>query len=174
MIFNSDPSEIKSLDSTQLVNLLRMLLFSESRLLGIPLRAVDIPLQITVPDGGEDGRIQWQSEVKETGFLPSKVCIFQVKVRGKFGKPEIRRELLKTDKGPKTLNDAIMEVVDFDAHYIIFCSLPFVSSKIKLLKNSVCDLIREFGREVSVEKIHIYDANKISGGVTRILLWHFG
>jgi hypothetical protein len=53
MIFDADPDHIASLDSTSLVKLLKRLALAESRHIGIPLRGVSIPLQITIADGGE-------------------------------------------------------------------------------------------------------------------------
>ena len=61
MLFEADPDYISSLDSISLVRLMKRLLLAESRLSGIPLRGAAVPLQITVADGGEDGRIEWGS-----------------------------------------------------------------------------------------------------------------
>ena len=59
MIFEADPKQIEELDSKELVRLMHLLLLAECRLAHIYLRAAHVPLQITVSDGGEDGRVEW-------------------------------------------------------------------------------------------------------------------
>ena len=59
MLFDADPDQIAALDSTSLVKLLRRLVLSESRQLGIRLRGASVPLQITIADDGEEGRVEW-------------------------------------------------------------------------------------------------------------------
>ena len=63
MVFDAEPNYIATLDSLQLVKLMKRLLLAEARLTSIPLRAASVPLQITVPDGGEDGSISWTGGV---------------------------------------------------------------------------------------------------------------
>lgn len=59
VIFEADPDQIDALDSKQLVHLMKLLLLAECRVAQIPLRAAHVPLQITISDGGEDGRVEW-------------------------------------------------------------------------------------------------------------------
>lgn len=56
-MFTVQPDEIKDFTGDQLVALLRRLLYAEARKAGVPLRGVEVPLQITVADGGQDGSI---------------------------------------------------------------------------------------------------------------------
>ena len=72
MIFDVSPSQIGELDSNQLVELLKKLLHAEAQRFGISRRGVSVPLQITVPDGGEDARILWSDSLERTDYLPSK------------------------------------------------------------------------------------------------------
>ena len=71
MFFEADASQIKQLDSLQLVQLMKRLLLAECRLVDIPLRAATIPLQITVADGGEDGRVDWNGGVVSQSVVGS-------------------------------------------------------------------------------------------------------
>ena len=66
--FKVTPDQIGRLDSPNLVELLRRLLSAEAREAGIPLAGVNVPLQITVPDGGEDGRILWDGGFDHTNI----------------------------------------------------------------------------------------------------------
>jgi len=79
MIFDVNPSQIENLDSKELVILLKKLLHAEAQRAGINLHGISVPLQITVPDGGEDARISWQGGFEHTDYLPSRFCIFQSK-----------------------------------------------------------------------------------------------
>jgi hypothetical protein len=72
VIFEADPEQIEALDSTQLVQLMHLLLLAECRLAQIPLRAAHVPLQITVSDGGEDGRVEWTGGTESTPYYASK------------------------------------------------------------------------------------------------------
>jgi len=53
---------------------MRLALHAECRMAGIPLRASGVPLQITVPDGGEDGRVEWKGAASSTDYFPRRFC----------------------------------------------------------------------------------------------------
>ena len=101
MFFEADANQIKQLDGLQLVQLMKhFLLLAECRLLDIPLRAATVPLQVTVADGGEDGRVDWSGGVDSTGFFPARLCIFQSKAQN-LTETSISGEVLKKSKrGP--------------------------------------------------------------------------
>jgi hypothetical protein len=137
------------------------LLIAECRLFEIPLRAASVPLQITVPDGGEDGRIEWQGGTEMTQYLPSRFCIFQSKAQNlteSFVKTEVlkkqsrykkRQNGKKNRKGKKELNDAMAEVLSRGGAYVIFCSRAFVKKKIQKLREAIEASIREAGNDPS-------------------------
>src|ERR1700730_7551912 len=81
MIFEVDADQISRLDSVALVQLMKRLLLAECQLVDIPLRGAAVPLQITVPDGGEDGRVEWTGGADSTNYLPSRFSVFQSKAR---------------------------------------------------------------------------------------------
>ncbi len=60
-MFTVHPDDLKGLDGLQLVELLRVLLHAEARKSEIPMRNVDVPLQISVADGGQDATVRWQN-----------------------------------------------------------------------------------------------------------------
>ena len=76
-VFQVTPDDVSRLDSLQLVQLVRHLLLAEAQKTGLPLRSVIVPLQITVPDGGEDCRVEWEGGVPSTNFLPLRFDILQ-------------------------------------------------------------------------------------------------
>ena len=69
MVFEVSPDFIKTLDSVMLVRLMKRLMLAECRLTDIPLRAASVPLQVTVPDGGEDGRVEWTGVTLPPSFI---------------------------------------------------------------------------------------------------------
>ena len=78
-MFDIDPSQIEALGSLQLVQLLKRLLHAEAQAAGVALGNINVPLQITIADGGEDGRIGWKDGVDFTDYLPGRNNFFQCK-----------------------------------------------------------------------------------------------
>ena len=99
MIFEADPKQLEELDSKELVQLMHLLLLAECRHAQIPIRAAHVPLQITVSDGGEDGRVEWTDGAESTPYFPSRFCIFQSKAQN-LTEASVDKEILK--KKPKT------------------------------------------------------------------------
>ena len=103
MLFDADPDQIAALDSTSLVKLLRRLALSESRQLGIPLRGASVPLQITIADDGEDGRVEWDGGVSSSAYLPARYTAFQSKAQN-LSESHVKAEVFKNPKkGPPKL-----------------------------------------------------------------------
>lgn len=80
-MFTVHPDEIKDFTGDQLVALLRRLLYAEARKGGVPLRGVEVPMQITVADGGQDGSISWEGGHASTDYLPGRDIVFQCKAK---------------------------------------------------------------------------------------------
>ena len=176
MIFEVDPDSIAALDSLQLVKLMKRLLLAEARLAGIPLRGASVPLQITVPDGGEDGRISWTGGADSTPYVPARFTILQSKAQD-LTKARVKKEVLaKPRKGkPPALNDAVAEVLANSGAYIIFCRQPMTGAKRKALQKAIRDSIKAVGaKPMAAVAIEVYDANLIADWVNRhpaVALW---
>lgn len=175
MIFESDPSQISRLDSLQLVQLMKRLLFAECRLVGIPLRAATVPLQITVADGGEDGRVEWTGGVDKTDYFPTRFCVFQSKAQN-LTESKIRNEILKNQRaGPAKLNAAVSDVLSKKGAYVVFCSHAFTRPKIDKLRKAIESTIQTgCGDPSRASAIEIYDANRIADWVNThpsVALW---
>lgn len=179
MIFSVSPSQIKELNSEQLVELLKKLLYAEAQRSGISLRGVSVPLQITVADGGEDARISWTNGLEQTNYLPSRFCIFQAKATdpGTAGwKQEVWTKSSKKSVTQKKLNEAVAEAIAENASYIGFTSAVLIgSSKYKKRIEAIKEGIREAGADPEqLKTIKIYDANKIADWVSlypAIAIW---
>lgn len=75
MIFEVDANQIERLDANQVVELLRRLVHAELLTYGIPLRSGSVPAQITIADGGEDGRVEWSgAQTKQIGYQAATQC----------------------------------------------------------------------------------------------------
>jgi hypothetical protein len=84
----------------------------ECRLTDIPLRRIR-PLQVTVPDGGEHGRVEWTGGVDSTAYFPHRLTLVQSKAQDLAQDlTAIHGEILKKARGGKTAtNDAVLQVL---------------------------------------------------------------
>ncbi|ALB40409.1 MULTISPECIES: hypothetical protein [Nostocales] len=178
MIFNISPSQIESLDSKELVELLKKLLHAEAQSSGICLRGVSVPLQITVPDGGEDARISWTGGCEKTNYLTSRFCIFQSKATklGKTGwKKEVWTKPSQKKDAKRELNNALKTTINENGSYIGFTSEIFIGTKKDDLITAIKEGIQEAGADpAQLKTIDVYDANKIKDWVSQypaIAVW---
>jgi hypothetical protein len=182
MIFEVDAEQISRLDSVSLVQLMKRLLLAECRLVDIPLRSATVPLQITVPDGGEDGRVEWTEGADSTDYLPSRFSVFQAKAQN-LTESTVRTEVIakshkaksKRGKARPKLNNAVLEALSRRGSYVMFCAQPFTGQKIEKLRKAIRGTITQSGEKSSrLTKIDIYDANKIADWVNThpaVALW---
>lgn len=176
MIFEVTPDQISQLVATRLVELMKRLLLAECGLAKIPLRASSVPLQITVPDGGEDGRVEWTGGANSTNYFPRRFCVFQSKAQA-LTKARVISEILKTKKRGQqklVLNDAVLETISKKGAYVLFSSRPLTGQKKKALCSDAKAAIRKGGGNSAEIQIEIYDANRIADWVNAhpaVALW---
>ncbi|MER9697013.1 hypothetical protein [Mesorhizobium sp. M0146] len=164
MIFEATPEFIKTLDGTKLVEFMRRLLLAECRLTGLPLRAASVPLQVTVADGGEDGRVEWAGGPASTAYFPDRFTLFQAKATN-LTTTKLRNEILKRKKkgDPVVLSEAISDVLAQSGAYIVFCSHPFVEATKKKFVAAMWAAIKDGGGDpAKAAAIEFFDANKIA------------
>jgi hypothetical protein len=174
MIFEADAEQITRLSSQKLVQLMKRLLLAECQLINIPLRAAIVPLQVTVSDGGEDGRVEWKGGADVTDYFPSRFCVFQSKAQN-LTPAKIAAEVLKMPKRGRKLNDALTDVLVRKGAYVVFCSHRFPGQKIQKLQKAILAAIRAARKRLSRNTfIEIYDANRIGDWVNThppVALW---
>lgn len=178
MIFSASSSQIEKFNSEQLVELLKKLLHSEAQRSGISLRGVSVPLQITVPDGGEDARISWVGGFEQTDYLPSRFCIFQAKATDPqpagWKKEVWTKNSQKKGVTPK-LNEAVAKAIAENGSYIGFTSALLIGTKYDNRIEGIKQGIRATGANPDqLKAIEIYDANKIADWVSQypaIAIW---
>ncbi|WP_306151662.1 hypothetical protein [Roseovarius sp. MMSF_3281] len=172
------PEQIQRLDEHLLVELLRRLSKAEMLKNEIPLRDVNVPTQIHIPDGGEDGRVSWSGGLNETDYLPSRHTIFQCK-KSDPGPTGCKKETWKKGTGttdhPAELNEALDEALAASGSYIIVTGSAVVGTKVTDRISKIEEGIRDAGKNPDLlSSIRIYDANKLSDWTSThpaIALW---
>lgn len=162
VIFDATPDQIAQLSSLQLVQLLKRLLLAECRLVELPLRATFVPMQITIADGGEDGRVEWTGGPVTTDYFASRFCVFQAKAQN-MTETTVRAEVVARGGGTKVLNPALTEVLQKRGSYVLFCNHAFTGQKIKQLRKAIEKTIRECKKRLPRDcTIEVLDSNRIA------------
>ena len=159
--FEVTPNEISQLNQTQLPELLKILLYSEAKLFKIPASCIHVPLQETIPDGGEDARIRWDTtQPEKTDWIPNRFTIFQSKAMD-MAINQCKREFFQ--KKTSKLKPSIEDVLDANGAYILFFNRPCVPKSQKPRIAKMREAIDEAGKFYAKSAdIQIYDSNKIA------------
>lgn len=118
-VFDIDPREIAQLNAVQFVALLRKLIYDEAASNEVLARGVRVSTAITVPDGGEDGRVKWEGLPTSTNYFPAHDCLFQFKTSN-MNATACGREVLVTDGS--SAKAKVKEIVKPDGAYVLVCS----------------------------------------------------
>lgn len=166
-MFTVHPDEIKDFTGDELVELLRRLLYAEARKAGVPLRGVDVPLQITVADGGQDATISWIGGEASTDYFPGRDIVFQCKAKD-TGNVQWEHEVWtkatqKKDVAVKILNDATRDVLARGGSYIGVTAKALVGNKpgdrIKAIKRGIT---AGGGDSTKLTTVDVYEGNTLA------------
>lgn len=165
-MFTVSPDDIRHFTGEQLVALLRVLVYAEARKAGVPLRNVDVPLQITIADGGRDAIVQWQDGEESTDYFPGRDVVFQCKASD-HGDAQWEKEVWTKKSQPKTvakkiLNEAIDGVLARGAIYVGVTATPLVGTKADDRVAAIKKGIVTAGGDPSKIGVHVYDGNKLA------------
>jgi len=162
---------LSDLGPEQLVELLNRLLHAEARRNGIARAGVHVPVKITVPDEGEDGRIQWEKGPDRTDYLPTRICLFQCKATD-MPPSKCRKEIRASDG---SLKRAVRDVLSSGGTYIMFCNRAYngrqISQRIEAISQVVAEANGGSNRPTNVD---FYDGNKVRdwvNGHPAVALW---
>lgn len=165
-LFKVEYKDINDLNAIQLTKLLKLLLHCEARSAGILARAVDVALNITVADGGEDGRIQWNDGPTSTDYLPNRLVLFQNKATY-MGPADCANEIVNRDGSMKSM---VEDVLDNGGAYIIFTTQELnteqKTERINRMREKLTELGKTYADTVTID---IYDAVKIEGWVNKYI-----
>ena len=119
--FKIESKNITLLSDIQLTLLLGELLHAEAYKFGISQRAAEVALNIRVGDGGEDGRIFWNTGLESTDYLPNRLTMFQNKAT-EMGPTAYANEIMtkKTKKCLSVVKPKVDEVLTQGGAYIFF------------------------------------------------------
>jgi len=155
---------IESLNSIQLSRLLHSLLSIELETNKIKTQAF-VPFNINTGDGGEDGRVKWESGPEKTKWLDSRFCLFQNKATD-MSPGDCYSEILRIESDTeKVLKDRIKELVETGGSYILFNNRSLNSQLIDARKLKLQKAIHDAGYSLENINIVIYDANLIKDWV---------
>ena len=121
-LFEITHKDINHLTDDQLTDLLRRLLHLEAARFGIAASGVRVSLHIDVPDGGEDGRIQWSEGPVRTDYVPNRLTMFQCKAKA-MRPADCGKELRLPHS--KQLKPQVEKVLDAGGSYILLIILGF-------------------------------------------------
>jgi hypothetical protein len=154
LAFRVTADELKTLSSMQAVDALRDLVYAESKLLGIPITGVNVPIAITVRDGGVDAEVTCPIEpTGHNGVLRAGYTCYQVKT-GDFSasrKTDIKTILLRPSSKRKAkptendLNDRVKECVDRKGTLVL---VLFGSDAVDRTPDATVKAFREFLAEI--------------------------
>ena len=124
-------------------------------------------MNITVADGGEDGRIKWEGGPDNTDFLPTRFCQFQNKAT-EMGPADCANEIVASDGSMKRM---VEDALDNGAAYILFTNQELntdqkIPNRVKKIKEKLTELGKAYAETVTIE---IYDAAKIEGWVNKYI-----
>lgn len=166
-VFKVESKDITNLDALQLTRLLKLLLHLEARSFGIAARAVDVALNITVADGGEDGRIEWSDGLENTDYLPGRLVQFQCKATD-MGPADCANEIENKKSG--TLKHMIDDVLTKGGAYVLFTTQELNESQKEERIKSIREKLEQLGKPYANSAVlNIYDATKIEGWVNKYL-----
>lgn len=166
VMFTIHPDKIKDFTGEQLVELLRRLLFAEARKAGVPLRGIEVPLQITVADGGQDAIVSWTGGKSSTDYFPGRDIVFQCKAKD-HGDAQWAREVwtkqTQRKKSGKVLNDAVKGVLNRGGIYIGITATPLVGTKPSDRVKAIQKGIETAGGDpTKLSGVHVYEGNKLA------------
>lgn len=115
-----------------------------------------VNLKITIPDGGEDGRVQWTGGPDFTKRLPTRLVLFQVK---KSTTPvKLAEEVI--DEKTKQIKPRIKEVLSAGGSYLVFCGQSVEKKGIDARIDAIHKSLQKHGMEIDKSRISFVDANQ--------------
>lgn len=161
--FEVSSDDIQVLAPSDFADLLRSLLSTEASTHGLPLDRIHVASNITAPDGGEDGYIEWEGGPDRTDFLPRRMNQFQLKC-GNIPPNAAGREVL-TGKGQ--IKPMVRDVLRAGGCYIMLSNHRFTRKDIKVREERISKSLRDAGLTVNEGQVVFRDAGQVATWVNR-------
>lgn len=150
--------DISKCSPQQAIELIRYLLKSECSNYGILQNSIQISDNISAPDGGQDGLVEWREKPPHTDYFPARYNCFQVKTKA-ISPSECRKEIL--DKNNR-LNPAIKNVLQNKGAYILCSTQEVAGININKRESAIKEAIQEKGGSPDQIAVKFYDAGRIA------------
>ena len=155
--------QIAALDERAFPLLLEKLLHAEAQAHDLPRDGIHVSTNITAPDGGEDGRIEWRGGPARTAFLPSHCCQFQLKT-GNIYPGQAERELLAAGGGIKDMTRTVLEN---GGCYIMLCGQVYTKKAVEQRKKEILRVLGVAGVSTAEHQVAFWDAGRIAAWASR-------
>ncbi len=168
--FEVTGEHVKVLNERMFPLLLRRLLSAEALANDLPADGIHVAGNITAPDGGEDGRIEWTGGPDRTAFLPSRLVQFQLKA-GKISPVAVGRDILTREDKVK---DMVRSVLEAGGHYVMLSTQPYTQKGIEARETRFRADLRSVGMTIDDAQVHFRDADQIAEWVNRypsVAIW---
>ena len=161
--FEVTGEHVTVMEAPTFANLLQRLLTAESTANALPKRRIHVASNLNAPDGGEDGRIEWEGGPEETPFLPCRRIVFQLKSRTisvrKAAEEVMRGSRNDVSRSPK---EQVESVLRDGGCYVVLCSRHYVHKEIQRREQSILHALRESGLSVRDSQVEFRDADEIA------------
>ena len=161
--FEVSSDHIQALPPIGFTQLLRRLLSAEASTNGLPLDRIHVASNITAPDGGEDGYIEWEGGPDRTDFLPCRMNQFQLKC-GKIPPNAAGPEVL-TGKGQ--VKPMVRDVLGAGGYYIMLSNCPFTRNATKVREEHILKSLCDAGLTVNEGQVLFRDADWVATWANR-------
>ena len=168
--FEVTSEHVSALEAREFSVLVGKLLSAEAQESDIPPEGIHIPYEPSAPDGGEDARIEWRDGPPRTGFLPSRLCQFQLKT-GKISPKQAGEEVLDSKEQLKPM---IRQALKEGGSYIMLCSRDYPKKAIRDRESSILENIRKHLPEIEETRVQFRDSGQIAAWVAGrppVALW---
>ena len=136
---------------------LRRLLHAEARAHDLPTDGIHVASVINAPDGGEDGRIEWQKGPERTPSLPCRITQFQLK-SGDVAPKKAGGDVLRHGQ----VKQMVRRVLEAGGHYRMLCAKGYTKEAIERRESSIRRTIRDAGVSIAEGQVTFWDADQIA------------
>lgn len=159
--FKVSGEHVAVLSERKLVLLTRKLINAAALTEGIGMDRIHVASNITEPDGGEDGRIEWSGGPERTRFLPSRLCQFQMKAT-EIDPAEAAEDVIDSTGAVKSM---VHSVLSQGGTYIMLCGRAYTSKKIDSRVKAVLKRLATAGLQTAPKQVQFRDADQIADWV---------
>jgi len=156
--FEVSAAHISALGPRKFVALISRSLNAEALTADLPRSGLHIGSNITMPDGGEDGRFEWSGALQRTEFLPRQKCVFQMKATT-VSPAQAANEIGSVERGPKPM---VQEALASNGVFIIACNQPYTKQQIKDRTKAMRERAARLGIPISDDQVEFWDADRLA------------